>query len=261
MALTVKEPRRVEDDATLATLTQQEASADRISVVSIGGRSAVRFFRHYNDGLVNSGKRCELKRDVWSHERALSGMYTQFTSLYLPSEWKARLPYLNGDFDSGESLYYVHLQQWAAGTGTAGTVPPWTITLCHRGLELWDWVTNGTTTGAFPVATIPIQWDTWMDIIVETRWRMNRSGVFRLWVDGRWIVCLENYQTCPAGSTLGPLWGEGMYWGAGEYPFEEGCTVYKAGYKLLQGYGDGFPQCGYVRPVSRGIAASRAMRG
>lgn len=260
MALIVKEPRRVEDDDTLATLSQEKAFDDRITVVSMGGRPAVRFYRHHTDGVVNSGKRCELKLDQWSHQRALTGMYTQFTSLYLPNEWKAKMPLLNGTYDGVNPLYYVHLQQWAAGTGTAGTVPPFTLTLCHRGLEVWDWVTNGTTTGWIVLGSAPLVFDRWMDIMVEAKWRLNRTGAFRLAINGHWVVYKDNYKTAPDGSTLGPKWGEGMYWGAGEYPFDDGCTVYKAGYKLLQGYGDGFPQCGFVRPVGRSIASSRTMR-
>ena len=244
MALVVKEPLRVEDDSSLATYNQEKASADRITATNIGGRPAVKFYRHYTDAVVNSGKRCELKRDVWSHERAMSGMYTQWTSLYLPREWEAKLPFLNGDFSNGQSLYYCHLQQWAAATGVTGSgVPPFTLTLWHEGIGVWDWVTNDDPYGPIVLAKWAPVYDRWIDIVVEAKWRAHGGGLFRMCFDGKWVV-YRNTKTVPEGSTQGPKWGEGMYWGAGEYPFEDGCTVYKAGYKLMHGYGNGFPQTG-----------------
>ena len=268
MPLLVKEPRRVEDDATLATYTQQKVASptvnvdiERIAVLDVAGRPAVRFYRHHTDGIVNSGKRVELKRDVWSHERALSGMYTQWSSYYLPSAIRSKLPVMNGDFSNGQNLYYCHIQQWAAATGVNGSVPPFTLTLCHRGIEVWDWVTNNNPYGAFPLANWEPEYDRWVDVMTEVKWRAYGGGMFRLWTDGKLRVARQFMTTVQPGSTQGCVWGEGQYWGANEYPFDDGFTLYKAGYKLLQGYGDGWPQCGFVRPFTRATAAARSARG
>lgn len=268
MALIVKEPRRVTDDPTLATYTQQKVAVptvntdiERISVVDIAGRSAVKFYRHHTDGIVNSGKRCELKRDVWSHERALRGMYTQWSSYYLPSDIKAKLPFMNGDFSNGQNLYYCHIQQWAAATGVNGSVPPFTLTLSHRGIEVWDWVTNNDPYGPIVLAQWEPEYNTWVDVMTEVRWRANGMGDFRLWTNGILRVAQQFKPTVQKGSTQGCVWGEGMYWGAHEYPFDDGFTVYKQGYKLLQGYGDGWPQCvGGNRPMFRAQTTSRQVR-
>lgn len=250
MALLVKEPRRVEDDDTLATYTEQKASADRITVTEIGGRPAVRFYRHHTDGLVSGGKRVELKRDVWSHERALSGMYTQWSSYYLPSAIAAKLPFMR--FAPGENWYYCHVQQWAAATGVNGSVPPFTLTLWHEGIGVLDWVTNNDPYGPIVIANWAPEYDRWVDVMTEVRWRCNGTGLFRLWTDGRLRVARQFMNTVQPGSTQGCVWGEGQYWGANEYPFDDGFTLYKAGYKLLQGYGDGWPQCvGGTRPLVR----------